>query len=198
MSEKESKPRIISWSSNGEMAIRGISKEDQEKVTASFEAGAYWIRVKDGKLEIKPSWKELPDPVRDPVMFPFWREPMKDEVKVQTKLFEIEPFNDHSSPSILISSLCAYNYSAENYKFFAERLESYGFDCMRSRRGHDGKYWEIWYLCGLWASEGDLKEAIGQEKGLEALKLAKSFLAKNVLFGTLDVSVQRMATVLSD
>jgi hypothetical protein len=197
MDEMESKPKIVSWSSDGSVSIVGIVGKDQEKVTASFKVGAYWLRVKDSKLEIKPSWEPLPDPIRDPKMFPFWREPAEGEVKTQIKLFEIgkQKLDQYSSPSISIQHLCGYNYSEESYKSFAEQLESWGFECMRSRRGLDGKFWEIWFLCGLWAAKGALKEEIGDYREKVALKKATNFLAKQISFGTLDISVQRMAMI---
>jgi hypothetical protein len=198
MNENESKPIITSWGGNGQMTISGICKEDQERVTASFKAGAYWLRVKDKMLEIKPSWEPLPDPVKDPKMFPFWREPAEGEVKTQTKLFEIEKegLDYHNSPSISIQHLCGFKYTDKGYKFNAEQLESYGFECMRSRRGLDGKYWEIWFLPGLWAAKGELKEIVGHEKGKKTLEKALEFITRHVQFGSLDISVQRLAMVL--
>ncbi|MFA6269725.1 MAG: hypothetical protein WC657_00760 [Candidatus Paceibacterota bacterium] len=192
--ETESKPRIVMHGGDS-MTIDGILHEDQQKVLASFNAGAYWIRVKDGNLEIVPSWENLPDPIKDKKMLPFWRKATVAET-AQLKLFELEGVHENDSPSISIQSLCGYSYSPENYQFLAEKLESYGFQCMRSRRGAGARYWEIWFLPGLWAAEGDLKEKIGRHKGKNAMKAATSFLAQNIEFGTLDVSVQRMCAVL--
>jgi hypothetical protein len=192
--ETESEPRITAYGGS-EIRISGILNEDQERVMACLNAGVYWIRVKDGKLEIVESWEKLPDPIADEEMLPFWRKPTKAE-SAQPELFEMEIPSEHDSPSISIQHLCGYNYSSEGYRMQAEKLESYGFNCMRSRRGPDAKYWETWFLPGLWAAKGGLKERIGKHKGKNALKAATSFLACNVRFGSLDVSVQRMAAVI--
>ncbi len=194
MIETESNPRITSWGRDS-MTISGILEEDQERVTACLQAGAYWIRVRDGKLEIVESWEKLPDPINDEKMLPFWRKPTEAET-TQLELFEMGMVGEHDSPSISIQHLCGYDYSPENYRMQTEKLESYGFECLRSRRGLDGKYWEVWFLSGLWAAKGDLKEKIGSHKGKNALKTATSFLGQHVSFGTLDVSVQRLAMVI--
>ena len=101
------------------------------------------------------------------------------------------------SPSITIQGLCGYNYTEENYKWNAEKLESYGFQCLRSRRGTDAKFWELWFLPGLWCSKGDLEANVKRGKDdKEELKIALEFLRHKVSFGTLDVSNQRMCMVL--
>jgi len=192
--ETESKPRITSYGGR-EITISDIRGEDQKRVLAAFNSGAYWVRVRDGNLEFCESWEPLPEPTQDEEMLPFWRKPTEEESKrLQMSLFEIEnPLDDHSSYSISIQHLCAYDYSADSYSYNAEKLESYGFICMRSKRGLYAKFWEIWFLPGLWCAEGDLKDHIGSLKGKQALKSATSFLSLNVRFGTLDVSTQRLA-----
>lgn len=188
----------VSAYGNDHITISGISTEDRERVEGCLKSGAYWLRVCDGKLEIVPSWEQLPDPVQDEEMLPFWRKQTKSEVRQnQPRLFEIERLYEHSSPSISIQHLCGYGYSPERYKTYATKLESYGFECMRSRRGLDGKYWEIWFLPGLWSAKGELKNVIDSPPSKkEALQVALDFLARNISFGTLDVSVQRLAAVL--
>lgn len=198
--ETESEPRIVAYGGDS-ITIAGILNEDQQKVLASLGVGAYWIRVNDGKLEIMPSWQELPDPIQDKEMLPFWREHTTAEMeRTQLKLFKMEELSVNDCPSISIQHICAYSYSPENYKFQASRLKSYGFQCMRSRRGPDAMYWEIWFLPGLWSAKGDLKEKIyslvQKNQTKKALKIALDFLAHNVSFGTLDVSLQRMCTVI--
>lgn len=196
MPEEESKPRVKAYGgTEGCIEVSGFSRDDLEKMLSSMQVGGCWVRVKDGKLETINSWEPAPDPVRDEEIFPFWRKPIGVE-SVQLQLIEMEMVDDHSYPSISIQSLCGYDYSPENYRIQAEKLESYGFECLRSRRGTGGKFQEVWYLSDLIFAKGELKEEIGAHEGKKALKLAVSFLGQRVSFGTLDVSVQRLAMVL--
>jgi hypothetical protein len=98
-------------------------------------------------------------------------------------------------PSIIIQHLCGYHYTPENYKRQAEYLESLGFECLRSRRGADARYHELWLLSGLWSAKGGLKESLGNggSYGNKELNKAVKFLCRNASFGTLDVSFQRAA-----
>lgn len=193
---EESKPRVVAYGgAEGYIKISGFSKDDLEKMLSSMQIGGCWVRIKDDKLEAVNSFKPAPDPVRDEEMFPFWRKPT-EVGSVQLELIEMEMVDDHSYPSISIQSLCGYDYSPENYRMQAEKLESYGFECLRSRRGTDGKFYEVWYLSDLLFAKGELKEKIGACEGKKALKLAVSFLGQHVSFGTLDVSVQRLVMVI--
>lgn len=58
--------------------------------------------------------------------------------------------------AITIQHVCGYDYSDDFYRENAKKLESYGFICCRSNRGSEGRFWEIWFLPGLWMAEGDL------------------------------------------
>ncbi len=199
--EKEDKIRIPCYGA-GVVRVEGLSRDSEERMMASLRAGAYWIRVVDGKLEFVPIWKELPGPTEDVEMMPFWRLPTKEEKVSVPKLFDLEPLPPNSSPSISIQSLCGYNYSEENYRANAARLESFGFHCLRSRRGSNAQFWEIWYLPGLWSAKGELKDFVDSERERgkkDEPRLTQAvidFLCRNVSFGTLDVSVQRAAMVI--
>jgi hypothetical protein len=103
------------------------------------------------------------------------------------------------SPSFMISHLCGHYYTKEGYKREADKLESYGFSCMRSRRGENGRFWENWYLPGVWCAKGDLAEKLkpikdSNEKTQEAIR----FLMRNVSFGSMDMTQQRAAMVTPD
>lgn len=84
------------------------------------------------------------------------------------------------------------------YEREARKLESWGFFCMRSRRGPDGRYWEIWRLNGFWSAQNELetlckrldKDRLNCEQKISAVV---DWLCQNVRFGTLDVSIQRAA-----
>jgi hypothetical protein len=183
---------------NGEATVKGLTKEEFEKFMAAVTAGAYYIRVVEGRLEAVPIWEELPKPTTDEAMLPFWRQATKIEMG-QKELFDEFFFGQQSTqtPSITIKHLCGYSYSPENYKFYAELLESYGFDCLRSRRGLDGKYWETWYLPDLFFAKGPLGDRLKQiDDNDKKLTVALEFLRLKVVFGVLDVSQQRLVQTM--
>lgn len=179
----------------GRVTIEGFSLDEFEKMLGAMR-GMYWVHSDNGRLVSSPRYEPPPNPIVDEEMLPFWRKPTKNEKAGSLKLFEMEDLGEHSSPSISIQSLCGYYYTPERYKAEAAKLESWGFECLRSRRGNDGQFWEVWFLSGIWSAKGALLESIkgikGEKKKLEA---ATDFLGRNAVFRTLDVSVQRMAMV---
>ncbi|OGI90408.1 hypothetical protein A2911_00245 [Candidatus Nomurabacteria bacterium RIFCSPLOWO2_01_FULL_40_15] len=191
----------------GEVTLSGIPEDLLEKVEGTT-FGQYWMTIKDGKLVFSPTREPLPDPVADEEMLPFWRRYDERPGHLQEMLFDLE--RQIGSPSFIVSSLCGYHYTPEDYRRNAELLMSYGFVCMRSQRGADGKYWEQWHLSGAWAAKGELKETIEAwrrtgDKNRDLAKQTKdeirkiiSFLCRNVSFGSLDVVVQRAAMILDD
>ncbi len=182
----------------GGISLHGFLQEDLEKMEGCILGGHCWMRVVNGKPEFIKSYHPLPDPITDEHMFPFWRQSTEDEEKhpQNYELFNHESFGDYESPSISIRYLCGFSYSREKYKEVAERLESFGFQCMRSKRGDGGHYWEIWFLIGLFMAKGELEEFVSRGANhKEKLKEALEFLRadRGISFGTLDVSVQRLA-----
>lgn len=204
MTDSERKIKIGSYGSD-HIEIKGLKRGEVELVEGSIRGGFHWIRVdtKDG-LQSVPNYKSLPDPILDQEMHPFWRRPTPSEIQIsegQLKLFDLGEMPDYNSPSITISSLCGYHYTPENYAIEAEKLISYGFICMRSKRGDDGRFWEHWFLPGLRSAKGNLEEAITHETTRfekDRLRKALYFLKTNVSFGSLDASVQRVAMVIDD
>ncbi len=150
----------------------------------------------NGRLEASSRWEPLPAPARDEEMMPFWQPSIPGHTQIELRNIEV-PLG--FSVSLMIQSLCGYDYSPENYRREAGKLEDFGFHCLRSRRGRDGHFWEIWYLPGLWSARGLLREAIGsiQEESAKA-DAAIKFLCKHTSFGSLDVSWQRAAMVRDD
>ncbi len=181
---------------SGSITITGLDRDEVEKVRAAVKAGTQWMKVQEGRIEFHAAVKELPEPTEDS-MLPFWRPLREGEGVVQEELLSsAEEISDrHGSPSITIQHLCGYYYTPEKYKLEAARLESWGFECMRSRRGNEGGYWEIWYLPGLWSAKGSLKQAMGEERPStkNAYKRAMEHIRTKASFGTCDVAVQRLA-----
>lgn len=198
----EKQPRISGYG-QGSITISDLTEEDAEKLEGCIRGGMWWAICKEGKMVFYPNYQALPNPTEDLDMLPFWRKASDLVTDQQPNLLEIDHLYDHSSPSIQITSLCGYAYTPENYKEQAERLESYGFECLRSRRSNDARYIEVWYLPGLWAAKGDLAEYLNEFKGkalcsADECKKAVRFLGERVQFGSLDVCVQRLAMVMDD
>jgi len=196
--EVQEKIRITSTGRGSEnsISLTGFSKENLEKMIASMTAGTLYVRVEEGKLFSIPAKEELPKPAEDASMLPFWR---RHTGATQPEMFDEYQHSKEKgySQSISIQHLCGYNYTPERYAETAEKLESYGFECLRSRRGSDAKFWEIWFLPGLWCAKGDLATEIKRGKNdEEKLRVALEFLRHRVSFGTLDVSNQRMCMLM--
>lgn len=211
------------------LSLGGLNPAEVEVMRGAMH-GHHWITCKDGRIQHVPSYEPLPDPVADQMMLPFWRRPGSEE-GVQLNLFSFEPIPAWSSPSITISNLCGYNYSAMNYAEQARKLIRWGFACLRSHRDLSGEFHEHWYLSGLWAAKEELRLVIDamdphilsrdttndflrdilgpprkelgppkneKERQKRELDAALAFLGRSVQFGTLDVSIQRMAMGLPD
>lgn len=199
MENKERKIRVSSYGGNEHSVnIVDFTGQELEKMLGSMENGTYWVKVENGRLITVPSFEELPSPVKDEEMLPFWRKATSSEMKNCYTLFETEPIEEVSSnSSISIQHLCGFNYSKENYRYEAEKLESYGFKCLRSKRDMEGRYSEIWRLSSLIFARGELKNFIEVSKDdKKKLKMAVSFLSRNLSFGTLDVSILKLAARL--
>lgn len=197
MEEKQKNIRVLSYgggteNDGGSVSITGLSRKEVENLLAMV-AGACFVGTKNNHLEVVSKFKDLPGPVDDPVMYPFWRKPKNEEI-AQISLFDdfvFEEISEHSCPAIYISSICGYFYTEAKYKLYVERLESYGFECMRSKRGADAKFWEVWYLPGLWSAKGDLKNHLTQNS--KDISVALKFIGGRVEFGSLSVSIQKLA-----
>lgn len=190
---------VLKGGSQGKFYLEGLTPEEIENMEGILHNHFYVTVNHKGRLETIRRKELVPRPAEDEEMLPFWRR--QKPVAVQLELFRTESF-EHYSPSIIISSLCGYNYTPEFYKKTAEQLESYGFECMRSRRGNDGKFGEIWVLSGPWAAKGELGEVVrknqsrkSKKKKKDELKIVIRFLCNKVSFGSLDVMIQKAAMV---
>lgn len=200
MTEIDKKLSVLSYGANN-FSLKGVTDTETQILLGSFLGGYSWVRLgQDGHLEYSPSYKELPNPITDEKMFPFWNKENLLNSSVQLKLFHhvsyLNDYSPYSSPSITIQHLCGYDWSEDSYKIEAEKLKGYGFECLRSKRGVDGKFWESWFLPSVSLAKGKLQKAIKEScKGNQKLKtkVAVNFLRSNISFGTLDVSVQRLA-----
>ncbi len=180
----------ITSTGRGEVHLIGLTPEEVELLQAAMRGCAWFSRNSSGRLSFRSTYTDLPAPGEDPDIAPFWRE--QDSPSEQGNLpIQLLPGPTAAGGSIQIQSLCGYYCTEENYAREAEKLESYGFECLRSRRGKDGRFWEIWLLPGCWAATGDLREAIYCMPEDRKMKAAISFLCSHASFGTLSVAEQR-------
>jgi hypothetical protein len=199
--------------SSNSIEITGLTQEEADQLLSAVR-GLSWFKVEEGRLKANPCHLPLPDPIHDEHMLPFWRQ--FSNIQAQGEFLE-KMFEDMSDdviymPHFTIQSLCGYNYTQENYAQESEKLLSYGFIQTRSKRGEDGHYWELWYLPGVWCVKGDLKEVVdgitakaktwedphGKRKDKECFNAVLEFLRRNISFGTLDISIQRLCMVMDD
>jgi hypothetical protein len=174
------------------ITIEGLSKDDFEKVMGSIECGAHWIRVKDRRLEAIAFHAELPKPADDVELRPFWPDPKVSKQGRQLKLFDDGEKHDYSYASITLDAFCPFNRDTDFYARAAEQAESYGFVCLRSRRGKDGRFWEIWYLPSLSSAQGNLADHIAKVKNpKQKMEKALFYIMDMLPVGAVTASGQR-------
>ena len=181
----------------GGFSLRNVSPEEMDKLEA-MALGHAWCMVVNGRLQSQSRWEPLPKPAADETMMPFWQPISPGRAQLELRGIETPP---GAQAGIMIQSLCGYEYSPENYRLESEKLERYGFVCLRSRRGEDGRFWEVWHLPGLWSAEDELKDAlqlIRERDEAKRVDTAVSFLCQHVRFGSLEVFWQRAAMVIED
>ena len=93
---------------------------------------------------------------------------------------------DNQACSLYVEHLCGYNYSSENYAREAGKLTAMGFVCMRSPRDERGRYWEAWFLPGVWAGKGALE-------GCKTVEAAINIILRHCRPGSISAVRQRMA-----
>jgi len=222
MTIETDEPVRITMRSAHEVTISNLTGGERETLESAMRGLAWVRRGTDGRLETMQAFHALKGPADDEEMLPFWRPLARTPgVAQQYELFEFGELHPNAYPSIIIRYLCGYYYTPEKYREEAAKLESWGFDCLRSRRGKDGTYLELWYLSSLLFATGEFKRAIEwreeverDEFGYEVLlepkitpvpipkhkqhDAALAFLQRHGLFGTCDVSVQRLAMGTDD
>ena len=157
---------ILEMHGKGRVMLDELLPEEVAKFRASMVEGVQWIRRGlDGRLEAK--------------------------AHVNPSHVVLDPTASLDQASIIIQSVCGYHYTPERYKTETSKLERYGFECLRSKAGEDGKYWEMWFLPSALCAKNELKAAVDGKFMKEAVDAAVRFLMNNVLFGTIEASGQR-------
>jgi hypothetical protein len=218
--EKENPHKKIHYASkggsNGDYHLTGLSPGELTAFDAAL-IGSSWVRVKDGRMQFAHAFEDPPAPEKDPDIGPYWphtgwgKDGIKRRIGHKVRLFRIDD-PGFSEAGLHICHIGAGNRDEGAYDANADRLEKWGFECLRSRRGKDGKFWEVWYLPSLFFAEAELAEAIAKvekkggepgyphDKGFNKRRLdaAVQFLCRHANFGTLDAFIQRAALSFDD
>jgi hypothetical protein len=189
-----------------EVSIGNLTPEETNTIEA-FVLGSCWIRVsEDGRIERRERFEKLPDPISDPYSPPKWISAIDWTKEAPFLVNPIpalpeEPKPSYEDPGFIVRYLCGYNNTP--YEYEARKLQSYGFECLRSRRGPDGRFYEIWFLPSRYFAKGELEDAIdlrtsknGESEQSSKTSVVVNFLCNHVSFGTLDVCYQRAAMVV--
>lgn len=196
------------------------TKEEMDAIRSAVN-GANWLRVNDaGMAETVARHHKLPDPIDDPKIPPTWAiKPVPplgqctkadldrardDNASTPRPPMNVGPELNASegwhSPAIYIHHVGVGTREPNGYQRNAKRLTDYGFECMRSRRGADGRYWELWFLPYLIHAKGTLREKIDtlekanqMEGWTKTVREVVDHLCNNINFGSLEVAIQRAA-----
>jgi hypothetical protein len=134
-----------------EMNISAESGENLAPFKSFFDKNK-WIRMdEEGKLRTAPYFKSVPKPktVYDKDVAPLWT---KGPVELKKRSGKGD--GTCGLRSFYVQHIGGYD---GDYRKKAQRMVLAGFSVLRSRRGSDGKFWEIWYLSGEWAAEGEIR-----------------------------------------
>lgn len=179
---------------NGEVRIVGLMKDEIEALLGMV-AGANWIRAEDGRLVIESALEPAPPPQEDPPIAAWW--PKDHPQFAQLEMFAPD-FRAGKGGGIIIEHLCGYGWSREGYEKESQKLTDWGFECLRSKRGPDGRFWEMWFLSNPICAKGDLLETVQWVPLEKRTEAAIQFLCHNARFGSLSIATQRAAMTMDD
>lgn len=186
----------VNMTASNRIEISNLSSAEVRSLEGMVRGHNWCISTPDGRLKVQSRWEPLPAPAKDEEMMPFWQPMVPGPTQMEIREVPV-PFG--SQAGIIIESVCGYYYTPENYQAETAKLEEFGFECLRSPRGLDGRFWEMWYLSGLWSAKGRLKGTLhGIKDPAQAIDEAVRFLCKNVQFGSLNVTWQRAAMSTGD
>lgn len=134
-----------------EVTIEVDTKEEHDKIMAAC-VGVEWVKLgEDGKAE-SISALIRPEPKPDPIVAPHFVEERQIGYISNEK---VSP--EFGAGGIYVQGIDGYGCSEREHERRVALLEGAGFECLRSRRARDGKYWEIWYLPHPTLAGGSLK-----------------------------------------
>ena len=176
-----------------EITLSG-TEEEINKIRAML-LGTVWITGwGEGKIKTVDKYDQVTH-FDDPLIPPQWQSEFGSVPPKWAETLTDDDKTGWHSPNFYIKHLFGEN------KAYA-KVQSWGFECMRSRRGEDGKFWEAWYLPGDWAAKGELAKYIAtlgpKIEWHEKTRLICHWIAERVCFGSMEVAVQRMALANPD
>lgn len=92
--------------------------------------------------------------------------------------------------SIYVHGLAGYGSDKAELERRVALMTEAGFSPMRSPRGEDGRYWEVWFLGGAYAAKGPVKGATLHE--------VLRWIVREVRPGSIDLVTQRLALGVPD
>lgn len=201
--DKRPKVREIGCHKNGDSSSITIGNLTPKELEAlqQFIFGTSYICCQGGRVHAWHAFEDLPPPQRDPILSECWNPPPDGE----TKVGGMPKGKGIHSPGLVIRSAGAcYGSDSKEPQRSYQLLESFGFVCMRSPRGDDGRYWEQWVLHGLWQAKGQLGDWYQRwradnkdasdfgPKWFECAEEACKFInSQGVRYGSLDIVIQR-------
>jgi hypothetical protein len=131
----------------GELNFEGDLPEI-EMIQKALQNGSSWVRMDEaGNIIAAPAYKK-PELSVDTSIEPHFQKKAKLHRLTKKQLI---PEEECAFPDFFVQSISGYD---GHYEEKAAKMEEAGFECLRSRRNKDGKYWEIWYLPSLSSFEG--------------------------------------------
>lgn len=183
----------ITSESNQELTVKGTKDEIQNLMAALL--GCCAVTQTTGTLHRLDTRHKIKTK-SDPDMEAFW--PQIDEGETEVKGYFHTPVKVTSSKTpvpmdtehvgIWVSHIGGYGVDPETREARERKLALWGFVPMRSPRGPEGRYWEVWYLPGAWAAEGDLK-------GLNTHQILRA-VGSGIRPGTIDLTRQHMGLAI--
>lgn len=183
------------------------SAEEINKIRRMLR-GMTWVSVRRDPVRLveHPSMEPLPAPYADPCLSGNWPQLTEEKLRQSRLVFQTdsESLTDFiNQPQFLLSHICGYSYTERFYREMAEKLESCGFVCCRSRRNEEGTFHEFWYLSSLILAKGPLREFLQSQPELSDAATWRvntrpvlEWLCRNFSFGSCDVLTQRVAAVI--
>lgn len=167
--------------SKEEITLKGTA--DEVKAIERMLKSAVWVRNCEGTLQVHDAFEAPTPPVGDPATSDQW--PTDERIAKLGCVRRRKSGMDRWSinyRAIYVHHICGYD-GEKTYADRADALERVGFSCMRSRRGSNGGFWEVWYLPGASFAEGPLRGA-SSERILE-------WVHKNIQPGVVEFAGER-------
>lgn len=172
------------------LQVKG-SEVEINALKKALQGHGYFSDGQDGRALFSDIFIKV-EPTADPVCAHHFTPLPSDSALLHPELPAMDPEKwniqegQASYYSIFVEHLCGYNYTPERATAEMEKLTAWGFECLRSPRGKEGRYWELWYLPGLWAAKGTMA-------GIKTIEEATRFLCRHCSFGSMQVTRQAAA-----